>query len=86
MKKKDVSKINDSVYYYSDEQVDTISDSNKQVNPRNNPIIEAHIDDRVRNLSVGVGTFQTAFVTGGRIGPVTNILENSRVELPLRST
>ena len=29
--KKYVSTINDSVYYESDEQVDTISDSNKQV-------------------------------------------------------
>ena len=38
MKKKDVSKINDSVYYELDEQVDTISDSNKQVYPRKYPI------------------------------------------------
>ena len=29
MKNKDVSKINNSIYYESDEQVDTISDSNR---------------------------------------------------------
>ena len=38
MKKEDVSTIKDSVYYESDEQVDTISDSSKQIDPRNNPI------------------------------------------------
>ena len=37
IQKKDVSKIKDSVYYESDEQVDTISYSNKQVNPSSNP-------------------------------------------------
>ena len=34
MKKKDVSTINDSIYYELDKQVDTISYSNKQVDPR----------------------------------------------------
>ena len=34
MKKKDASTINDSVYYDSDEQVETISDSNKQVDSK----------------------------------------------------
>ena len=53
--KKDVLKINDLVYYESDEYVDTISDSSKQVDARNDPIKETHIVDRVRNLSVGVG-------------------------------
>ena len=54
MKDKDVSKINDSVYYESDEHVDTIRDSNKQVDPRNNPIADTHIFNRVRTLSVRV--------------------------------
>ena len=76
MKNKYVSTINNSVYYESDEKVDMISDSNKQVHPRNNPITETHIVDRVRNLSVGVGLFKPAVVIGGRIGPVTNVLEN----------
>ena len=86
MKKKDVSTIKYSVYYESDDNIDTISDSNKQVDPRNNPVAETHIVYRVCNLSVGVRLFEPAFVIVGRIGPVTNILENSRVELPLRST
>ena len=50
MKKNDVSTINDSVYNESDEHVDTISDSNKQVDPRNDPIKETHIVDGVRTL------------------------------------
>ena len=35
MKNKDVSTINDSVYYGSDEHADTISDSSKQVDASN---------------------------------------------------
>ena len=84
MKNKDVSTINDSVYYESNEQVDTISDSNKHVDPRSDPMEETHIVYRVRNLSVGVGLFEPD-VIGGRIGPVTNVLENLRVELSLNS-
>ena len=38
MKKKDVSTINNYVYNESDKQVDTISDSSKQVDARNDPI------------------------------------------------
>ena len=45
---------------------------------------ETHIVDRFSNLSVGVGLFELD-VIGGRIGPVTNVLENSRVEIPLNS-
>ena len=85
MKNKDVSSINDSEYYESDEQVNTISDSNKKVDPRNNPIAETQIFDRVCTLSVKVGLFETYVVIGGRIGPVTNFLENLRVELPLEN-
>ena len=85
MKKKYVSTINDSVYYKSDEHLDTISDSNKQIDPRNDTISENHIVDRFLNLSVRVGLFEPAFVIGGRIGTVTNFLENLRVELPLDS-
>ena len=73
MKNKYVSTINDSVYYELDEQVDTISDSNKQVDTRSNPMEETHIVDRVRNLSVWVRLFDPA-VIGGRIWPVTNVL------------
>ena len=42
------------MYYESDEHVDTISDSSKQVDASNEPIKDTHIVDRVRNLSVGV--------------------------------
>ena len=50
--KKDILTINNSVYYASDENVDTISDSSKQVDASNKPTKETHISDRVRNLSV----------------------------------
>ena len=52
MLKKDVPTINDSAYYESDEQVDTISDSNKQVDTSSKPKEETHIIDRIRKLSV----------------------------------
>ena len=42
------------VYYESDDHVDTISDSSKQVDARNDPIKDTHIVDRFCNLSVGV--------------------------------
>ena len=85
MKNKDVSTIKDSVYYESDEHVDTISYSNKQVDSRQYPISETHIVDRVCTLSVIVKLFETDVVIGGSVGPVTNVLENLRVELPLNS-
>ena len=74
-KKENVSTINDSVYYESDEQVDTMSDSSKQVDPISDPMAETHIVDRVRKVSVGVGLFDPA-VIGGGIGNdlVTNVL------------
>ena len=58
MKNKYVSTINNSVYYESDEQVDIISDSPKQVDTRSDPMAETHIVDRFHNLSVGVGIFE----------------------------
>ena len=83
IQKKYVSTINDSVYYELDEQVDTISDSNKQVDPRSDPKEENHIADRIRKLSVEL--FEPAVI--GVIGHnlVTNVQENSRVELSLNS-
>ena len=66
-----------------DEQVDTINYSNKQVDPRSNPMTETHIVDIVRKLSVGVGIFEPAVI--GVIGNdlVKNVLENLRVEISL---
>ena len=58
MKKKDVSTILDSIYHESDEHLDMISDSIKQVHARNDPIKETHIVNRVHNLSVGVGSIE----------------------------
>ena len=68
MKNKDVSTINDLVYYESDEHVDTISDSSKQVDASNEPIKETHIVDRINNLSVGVVSVDPAFIGVGIIG------------------
>ena len=62
MKNKNVSTINNSIYYESDEHVDLISDSDKQVDPRNDPISETHIVEMVCSLSVRVGLFEPAVV------------------------
>ena len=68
-----------------DENVDTISDSRKQVDARNDPIKETHIVDRVCNLSVGFGSLEPAVIRIGIIGQgssqintnlVTNIVTN----------
>ena len=66
--KKDVLTINNSVYYESDEHVDTISDSSKQVDARNDPIKETHVVNRVCNLSVVVGSIEPAGIGIGIIG------------------
>ena len=50
IKKKDISTINDSVYNESDEHVDTIIDSIKQVDARNNPIKETRVVKGVSTL------------------------------------
>ena len=84
MKKKDVSTINNSVYY---ENLDTISDSRKQVDPRNDKK-ETHIVDGVRTLSVGVRLFNPAVI--GFIGQestdlATHVLTNSSEQLSMKS-
>ena len=66
MKKKDVSTINDSVCYESDEHVYTISDSRKQVDASNEPMKDTHIVDGINNLSVRVVSVEPA-VIGVRI-------------------
>ena len=62
MIKKDVSTINDSVYYESDEHVDTISYSRKQIDASNEPIKDTHIVDGINNLSVGVISVEPAVI------------------------
>ena len=85
MKKKYVSTINDSAYYESDERIDTISASRKQVDQINDPIAETHIVDRVCTLLVWVGLFDPAVVVGRSIVPVTTVLDNLIMELALGS-
>ena len=62
MKKKEAKTINNSVYHESDEHADTISDSSKQVDASKKPIIDTHMVDRVRNLSVGVVSVKPAVI------------------------
>ena len=68
MKNKDVSTINDSVYYELVEHVDTISDSRKQVDTSNKPIKDTHIVDGNKNLLVGVVTVEPYVIGVGIIG------------------
>ena len=68
MKKKDVSTINDSVYYESDEHADTISDSSKQVDASKDPIIDTHIVEGINNLSVRVLSVKPDVIGVGIIG------------------
>ena len=81
---KDVSTINDSVYYKSDEQVDTIRDSKKQVDPSSDPKEETHIIDRIRKLSVRQ-LFKPAVIGVIVQDFITNFQESSRMELSLKS-
>ena len=84
MQKKDVLTINDSVYFKSDEQVDTISYSNKQVDTSSDPKEETHISNIIHKWSVRQ-LFEPAVI--GVIGQdlITNVQENSRVYLSLKS-
>ena len=68
MKKKEVSTINDSVYYESGEHVDTISDSSKPVDASNKPITDTHIVEGIHNLSVGIVSVYSAVIRVRIIG------------------
>ena len=68
MKNKDVPTISDSVYNESGEHVDTISDSSKQVDTRNEPIKETHIVYGIDNLSVRFISIKPAVIGIGIIG------------------
>ena len=76
IQKKDVSTINDSVYYESGEQVGTISNSNKQVDQSSDPKEYTHIIDRISKLSVRPILFEPSVI--GVIGKdlVMNVQEN----------
>ena len=58
------------VYNESDEHVDTISDSSKQVDARNKPIKKTHIFDRINNLSFGVVSVKPVVIGVGIIGHI----------------
>ena len=70
MKKKDVSKINDSVYYESNEHVYTIIDSSKPVEASNGPIKDTHIVGGINKLSVEVVYVDPTVIGVGIIGQV----------------
>ena len=89
MKKKDVSTINDSVYNELDEHIYTISGSRKQIDPRNNPIKETHVVDRVCTLSIGVRLLEPAvigIIVQGSTDLVTHVLTNSSEQLSMMSS
>ena len=67
-----------------DEQVDTISDSNKQVDASSEPKEETHIINRICKLSVRQ-LFEPAFIGVIEQDLVTNVQDNSRVEISLKS-
>ena len=82
MKNKDVSTINDSIYYESDEHTDTISDSRKPVDVSNYPITDTHIVEGVNNLSVGIVSVDPAVIGAGIIGQViTQGVINGRLNI-----
>ena len=80
---KDESTINDSIYYESDKQIDTISYSKKMVDPRNDPKTETHIVGIIRKLSVGL--FEPAVIRVIRKDLITNVQKNSCLKLSMNS-
>ena len=71
-KNKYASTINDSAYYESDENEVEISDSSKHVEASKEPITDTHIVDRVRDLSVGTTSVDSAVVGVRIIGRVVH--------------
>ena len=74
MKKEKVSTINDLVYCESDEHVDTISDSIKQVDASNKPITDTQIVEGVNNLSVVIRGDVCAEVLKNACSPANHAL------------
>ena len=62
IQKKDISKINDSAYYESDDQLDTISDSKEQVDPSSYPRVDTHITDGIPKLSIRLITLNPVVI------------------------
>ena len=85
MKKKDISTINDLVYYESNEHADKISDSSKTVDASNELITNTQIVKGIKNLSVRIVSVEPAVIwfeiiekgiTPGVIKGSTNIVSN----------
>ena len=85
IEKKDVPTINYSVYYDSDDQVDTISDPKKQVDPISNLKEDTQIIDRIRKLSVRPILFEPAVLQVIGQDLVTSVRETSHMNLSLKS-
>ena len=82
IQKKDIPTINNSAYYESEDQVDTISDTKEQVDPRSNPRLDTHITTGIQKLSIRPITIEPVIV-GHDL--VTSVLETSRDGLLLKS-
>ena len=79
---KEVSTINNSAYYESEDQVDTISDSKEQVYSSSNPSLYTNIYDRIQKLSIRPLTLKPVVV---RQDLVTSDQDTSRDDLSLKS-
>ena len=62
IQKKDISTINNSTYYGSDNQVDTISDSKEQVDTSRNKRVDTHITNRIQKLSIRSITLKSVVI------------------------
>ena len=88
IQKKDIWTINNFAYYESDDQIDTISDSNKQVDtssssntdsveqidPSSDPRVDTHITDGIQKLSIRPITFKPVVI---RQDLITSVQETS---------
>ena len=64
------------------EHLNTISDSRKQVDASNKPIKDTDIIERIRSLSVGVGSVEPAVIRVGIIGQcITQGVINRRTNI-----
>ena len=82
IQKKDISTINNSAYYESDDQLDTISYCKEQVDPSSDPRIDTHITDRIQKLSIRPITLEPV-VIGQDL--VMSVQETSRNGFSLKS-
>ena len=70
IQKEDLSKTNDSAYYESDDQVDTISASKEQVDTSIDPRVDTHITDGIQKLSIRPITLKPVLI---RLDLITSV-------------